>query len=515
LNGLVLIADGDHQRSERLAAVCADLDLKTQVATHGAAALEIALAEPPEVLVVQLGLPLIDGVQLGAILHANPRTNSVELVYLADTRAEAAQTDLDGEIVAPPADLDALARRVQTLIEKQSQSEEESGPGAEESGGVEGQLSQLPLADLLQLFHVSQKTGVVEIRRYSGRPPVEAGRVLLRGGDIIHAEVGPTAGEKALYRLLAWDRGEFKFEPGTVTAASTLAKPTRVLLRDGQQHNAEWGRRAANLPPMDAHLRLRIQRASLPMVIHPLTQEVLLVLEAYSRVGDVVDHCSFPDYPVLRTLHTLIDRGMVDLRDESIDKEKASAVGLFSQARGERLREWLEPNPADPSKVRDAKLLVVAADPAAARELSRMIQGLPGGTPGNQQPGDPVESVGTLARLAVDDQVGIELVEVPADSRFAALWPLAGHGALGILLLLSGPVAAAVELVRPAAELLRNLPRARIFHLLLLDKGETVEPEALRENLSLFDDSSLFLIPMGKTETAQLILREMFVRILP
>jgi 2-phospho-L-lactate guanylyltransferase (CobY/MobA/RfbA family) len=510
LNGLVLIADGDHQRGNRLAAICADLDLETRVATHGAAALEIALAEPPEVLVVQLGLPLIDGVQLGGILHANPRTNSVELIFLADAGAEAAQTGLDGEIIAPPADLDALARRVQTLIEKQRSSAEEPDPGSEESGGVEGQLSQLPLADLLQLFHVSQKTGVVEVRRYSGRPPVEAGRVLLRRGDIVHAEVGLVAGAKALYRLLAWDRGEFNFQPGPVILAATLEKPTRVLLRDGKQHNEEWARRAANLPPMDAYVRLKVQRASLPMVIHPLTQEVLLVLEAYSRVEDVVDHCSFPDYPVLRTLHTLIDRGMVDLRNESIDKEREAPTGFFSGARGKRLQEWLGSH-----RVRDAKLLVVAGDPAAAREFGRMIERLPGGTPGSHEQGDPIERVGTLARLAVDEQVGIELVEVPADPRFAALWPLAGNGALGILLLLSGSVAAAVEIIRPAAEVLCNLPRARIFHLLMLEKGETVGPEALRENLSLFDDSSLFLIPKENTGTAEVLLREMFVRILP
>jgi hypothetical protein len=439
----------------------------------------------------------------------------VELVFLADTAAEAGQTELDGEVVAPPADLDALARRVQTLIEKQNANEEQPDPDGEESGGVEGQLSQLPLADLLQLFHVSQKTGVVEVRRYTGRPPVEAGRVLLRAGNIVHAEVGTVAGAKALYRLLAWDRGEFNFQPGAVSVAATLEKPTRALLRDGQQHNEEWARREANLPPMDAHVRLKVQRAALPMVIHPLTQEVLLVLEAYSRVEDVVDHCSFPDYPVLRTLRTLIDRGMVDLRNESIDQDRAVAAGLFSQARGERLREWLDSNQPDVSTPRDAKLLVVPGDPGAAREFARMIEGLPGGSAGNYEEGGPAERVGTLARLAVDEQVGIELVEVPADPRFSALWPLAGNGAVGILLLLSGSVAAAVESVRPAAEVLRNLPRARIFHLLMLEKGETVGAEALRENLSLFDDSSLFLIPKENTGTAQVLIREMFVRILP
>jgi len=50
---------------------------------------------------------------------------------------------------------------------------------------------------------------------------------------------------------------------------------------------------------------------------------------------------------------------------------------------------------------------------------------------------------------------------------------------------------------------------------LLLEKDAGVEAEALRENLSVFDDSSLFLIPIGKGGTAEVLLREMFLRILP
>ena len=56
----VLIADGDFQRGKRLAAACEQLGLGANVATHGAAALEIALSKPPSVLIAQLGLPLID-----------------------------------------------------------------------------------------------------------------------------------------------------------------------------------------------------------------------------------------------------------------------------------------------------------------------------------------------------------------------------------------------------------------------------------------------------------------------
>ena len=82
-------------------------------------------------------------------------------------------------------------------------------------------------------------------------------------------------------------------------------------------------------------------------------------------------------------------------------------------------------------------------------------------------------------------------------------------------MVLTGPVTAALETARPVFEALRALPRARIFHLLLLDKDAGVEADALRENLSVFDESSLFLIPIGKGGTAKVLLREMLIRILP
>jgi hypothetical protein len=512
----VLIADGDFQRGKRLVAACEQLGLAANLATHGAAALEIALSKPPSVLIAQFALPLIDGAQLGGILQANPHTRSVGVIYLADNAIEAERKPAGGEIVGPPIDSETVARRIQALVEEQIQGEAGSGSGSDETGGVEGQLSQLPLADLLQLFHVSQKHGSVDLRRGSEPGPAESGRVLLRAGEIVHAEVGSIVGGKALFRLLAWERGEFKFAPGAVTEEATLDKPTRALLQEGLRQNQELALHGDSLPPLDSSVQLKIRRSSLPVVIHPLTQEVLLVLEAYSRVGDVVDHCSFPDYQVLRTLHTLIERGMVELRTASDESEQSvAAERLFSHAPGARLREWLGIDTLDADGVRDARLLVVAADPAGSREFSRLIANLPGATVRDSSEPDSVDRLGVLGRLAVDDEVGIEFTEVPADPRFSALWPLAGHGAVGILMVLAGPVAAALEAVRPAFETLRRLPRARIFHLLLLEKDAAVEADALRENLSVFDESSLFLIPIGKGGTAEVLLREMLVRILP
>jgi len=512
----VLIADGDFQRGKRLAAACEQLGLGASIAAHGAAALEIALSKPPTVLIAQFGLPLIDGAQLGGILQANPHTRTLGVIYLADNALEAERKDVGGEIVGPPIDAEAVARRVQAMIEERTRGRTGSESPGDDVGGVEGQLSQLALADLLQLFHVSQKGGSIGLRRDGESESVESGRVDLRAGEIVHAEMESVVGEKALFRLLAWDRGEFKFTPGPVTAEPTIDKPTRALLQEGLRQNHELALRAESLPPLGASVQLKIRRSSLPVVIHPLTQEVLLVLEAYSRVEDVVEHCSFPDYQVLRTLHTLSERGMIELCEASDEAtQPVVASRLFSDAPGARLREWMGVDTPDANEIQDARLLVVAADPAGSREFRRLIANLPGAEIRESAGSDSIDRIGVMGRLAVDDEVGIEFTEVPADPRFSALWPLAGHGAVGVLMVLTGSVATALETVRPAFDALRVLPRARVFHLLLLEKDASVEADALRENLSVFDDSSLFLIPIGKGDTAELLLREMFVRILP
>jgi hypothetical protein len=390
-------------------------------------------------------------------------------------------------------------------------------PEADAEGGVEGQLAQLPLADLLQLFHVSRKTGTVEVVRGLGRSRRQVGRVALRGGDVVDASVGPVVGKKALFRLLAWDRGGFAFKPEPAVGDATIQMPTRALLREGMRQIREWERMAVDLPPLSAGVTLKVPRSALPNVIHPLTQEVLMVLDLCSRVQEVVDQCTYPDYQVLRTLHTLIQRGMVDLQREEDAPELAREVRLFSPARTARLREWLEiERPGGPA-TREAKVLLLASDAGAVHDFARLLGRLPGVTLDTRLEAGAFDGddLGPVGRVAVDGEVGIDLIHLPASRSHAPLWPLAAHGALATLVLLSGPVGRSVEAVRQAASVLGERPGARLYHLLLLEKGERLSPEDLRENLALVDEGSLFLIPLEKADKAGILLREMFGRILP
>ena len=197
----------------------------------------------------------------------------------------------------------------------------------------------------------------------------------------------------------------------------------------------------------------------------------------------------------------------------------SSRAGLFSPNQASRLREWLKVHGASELPLRDAKLVVAASSPGreAYREFARVLGRLPGVdlVPGIAAGEVPTDELASLGRIAVDGEVGIELVQVPVDDRFQPLWSVAADGAVGVLLLLTGPLSKAVASIRRIADEVRRLPRSRVFYLMLLEKGEGVAPEDLRENISLLDETSLFLVPQENDRKAGILLRELFGRILP
>lgn len=508
---LVLIADGDAERGRRIAEACAARGLACQLAAHGGSALELALDEIPRVLVSQVDLPLIDGPRLASILRTNPRTRALHVLYLADRSEQTDHSDLAERVFPAAVDPEVVAGCVQATLAGRSPRDVEAP--AVDGGSVEGELSQLALADLLQLFQVSRRTGIVELAQELGRGRRREGSVVLNDGSVIAARVGSIRGEKALFRMLAWDRGSFAFRPQAVDAEFEIRTPTRTLLREGLRQLREWEQLAVELPPLGARAGLRIARSALPSVIHPLTQEVLLALEHGSRVGDVIDRCSFPDYQVLRTLHTLVERGMVELRPEPESVVPAADARLFTSSGTARLREWLDLERPGGLAAHRAKVLVLSSSEEATRGFAELLATLPGSEASDGVPA--ADDLAPLARLAVDEQVGLDIVHCPADPRFAALWPLAAHGALACVLLLGAPVGRSAAALRPAARALAALPRPRLLAVAVLGDGERATAEEVEGHLPLLTREAFAALRLEAPAEAEARLREVLARILP
>lgn len=509
----VLIADNRRDRAFQLADACRAHGLEPRTVGHGTRALEVALEAPPAVLVAPFDLPLIDAVKLASILRANPRTAQVRFVFLDDLDGAGPRADYMDEVVALPIDPNEVAMRIERIVNRQARI---ADVGRETEKGVTGKLRQISLPDLIQLFQGNRQSGTIELVREGAGGP-EEGTITLDQGDVVQAAVGAVEGEKALFRLLTWGDGSFAFRHGTGDVPHQIQTPTRNLLLEGMRQVDELARLGPKLPPGDAQVALRVKTAELPNTIHPLTQEVLLLLELYATVREVVDRCSYPDYQVLRTLQTLAERGMVEIRKGAAPSPPLAEVErLFSNAQAHRLRDWLGRLGAARAG-QHAKLLVVSADEGATHDFVRLVRGLPGSRleeafAGEDFSGDDLLPIG---RISVDGETSLQLVHVPAARRFAPLWPVAAHGAIGTIFLMSGPIGAAAERLRPLAETLRAMPRARMFHVVLVRKGERSLAEDLRENSRLFDEVPLFLLPLERDKEPLALLRGLFSRILP
>ncbi len=112
----VLVVDDNEDAAELLAELLASYGHEVRVAHDGPSALTLARAFRPEVALVDIGLPVMDGYELGARLRAEPALAGLRLVALtgygqASDRARTREVGFDEHLVKP-ADPEAIGRAI-------------------------------------------------------------------------------------------------------------------------------------------------------------------------------------------------------------------------------------------------------------------------------------------------------------------------------------------------------------------------------------------------------------------
>jgi response regulator RpfG family c-di-GMP phosphodiesterase len=98
------------------------------------------------------------------------------------------------------------------------------------SRGVSGQLSEMPLPDVLQVLGRSKKTGLLRIQAGG-----LSGELSLGQGAIHDARFRQLRGEDAVYAMLGLSEGHFLLDPGVAPEARVVHKPLDELLLEGMR----------------------------------------------------------------------------------------------------------------------------------------------------------------------------------------------------------------------------------------------------------------------------------------
>lgn len=515
----ILIADGNISRGRRVAAALTLAGHACRVAAHGAAGLEVALSDRPNVIIAQGDLPLVDARKLAEILRANPRTRCVRFLFLVADGAGSrriALGDVGDANVDADAGIEEIAEAVEELLARQARIERLEAR-ADTDHDFEGSLRELPPAELLHMLHLRNATGRLTLtpKLEDGTSP--SGSIVLVHGEIHSAATGLVHAEKALFRMLDWRCGEFHFEQTLIEGSAEIRTATRTALAEGLRQIDEWNRLAPKLPPLGSPVTLRVKRDELPKTVHPLTQEVLALLEEVDRVGDVVDQCSQPDYQVLRTLYTLAERDIIEFGRAHIIPVQPTGHALFNEAQCRRLKGFAAPNGAREPSAESVKLLVAAVSSSVAKQFGALLAKVPGVELSSlfDRGGVGPNDLELIARIDVDGDFGIDLIHLPKAECHQPLWSFASHRALGTIFLLDAEVSNSAAGLAPIGSTLASRRAARTFHVVMLAPGERLSPDELRDNLSLIEDASLFLLPLEPGKDPSSLLRSLFARIVP
>ena len=509
----ILIADPEGGRAKGLVEACRTRDHSVEYVAHGAAALEWTLDRQPELVVCPLDLPVIDGVRLAEILRSNPRTRDVSILFMVKDELDAPipMDPRDGVLVAPWHKQEVL-HHIDALLERSARQGEPHG-----NAQMVGQLSQISAGDLLQLFQMNRQSGTIRIMREgaSGHDAVQ-----LHAGQVANASVALTdgssiVGEKALYRILTWREGRFEFLAGETPEGGAIRKATRVLLLEGMRLLDEWQKRRRDLPPDEMQLRLVVAPEDLPADLHPHLSDVLDVLEAYSGVGDIVDHCPLPDLQVLHILGLLRGHGCLSLDEPTRGPRPAQAEPerLLTPSQIRRLRDWAAAQRPAAGPV--LKALVVSASAEALRGICELLKEFSEFRPGPRLERAPDAGLAQLGHFSLGEGLSLRLLAVPADTRYAPLWDVAAHGMLGAVIVPDGPYGNGREATQAAFARLDELGPRPVLHLLLADCPSASLSEEARQQLGNLEGGTVFVLPAGPSEERVPVLRNVFARLVP
>ncbi len=187
--------------------------------------------------------------------------------------------------------------------------EEAAAVHARRGSSMTGKIEEIPLPDLLQLFHTSKKNGVLVIRGQ------QDGRIYLRQGRVYYAvindnhDLGP---QKSFNRIITWEHGDFELSPESPQEFMVeLDMSTEALLMDGLRLLDEMKRLSRDLPSTSATLMLTMPMTVALRDLTPVQLDVLQLVHNYGSLNAVLDHSDKDDVATAEVLIQLMKKDYV------------------------------------------------------------------------------------------------------------------------------------------------------------------------------------------------------------
>jgi len=190
----------------------------------GETALSIFDEQSFDVVVLDIRLPCINGLDvLVKIKEKNPATKVIIMTaYGSMDIKEKAKARGSLFYIEKPFEIEQMRGLILKALKEDA------------LRGFAGSVTGLQLPDLIQMNCLTQMTTALFVNKDERK-----GCIYFEDGQITHAEVGAIEGEEALFTILSWSTGNFKFVGGMKAPKNSISTNWEYLLIEGMRRADE------------------------------------------------------------------------------------------------------------------------------------------------------------------------------------------------------------------------------------------------------------------------------------
>jgi CheY-like chemotaxis protein len=203
----VLLVDDSVSMRIELGDALRERGVKVRVADNGLVALSSALKRPPDVVVTDVEMPVMDGWTLLRSIRARKKLADLPVVFLTRlsdelSRLRGYRLGVDDYLskTMPP---EEIVARLQGVVARHGERESNAG-----SGGMRGALEHVRLGSVLAFLESERRSGVLRVSNGNDSASIE----VREGGFGCIDELGRFSHpHDRIFDLLGWVRGSFEF----------------------------------------------------------------------------------------------------------------------------------------------------------------------------------------------------------------------------------------------------------------------------------------------------------------
>ncbi len=171
---------------------------------------------------------------------------------------------------------------------------------------LKGNLAQLSLLDILRMLSFGNRSGRLDIRQGG-----KSGEIYLERGSIVHAVTGTQIGEKGVYTLMGWLKGDFSFTPDIDVPERSIDTTTDQLMLEAARQAEQWKDIKDVLSSTDAVFNISPSGSSNTVSLKPLEWQVLAQVNGERSVVEIGEILDLHEFEVAKIVYSLTTAGLL------------------------------------------------------------------------------------------------------------------------------------------------------------------------------------------------------------